>query len=206
MLGKVPNPTTLGIFFPVRQNDDVPKKGPRLDSPRVRPCALLAPKQSKEQAKAHPRSVPSQGASKRQSKAQPGPLPTQGAAKSRRRHSYKAPCRAASASVLDTVRKEGSPTTLGKVPNRTTLGIFFPVRQNDDVPKKSTRLDSPGSAPVHSWPQSNLRSKPRRIQEAPQAKARPRDNPRRSGPFLRKAQPSPVEGAVKRHLAGRPLF
>ena len=33
------------------QNDDVPKKGPRLDSPQARPSA----KQPKEQAKAHPR-------------------------------------------------------------------------------------------------------------------------------------------------------
>ena len=52
------------------QNDDVPKKGTRLDSPQARPSA----KQSKEQAKACPRSVPSQGASKKQSKAQPGPF------------------------------------------------------------------------------------------------------------------------------------
>ena len=190
MLGKVPNPTTLGIFFPVRQNDDVPKKGPRLDSPRVRPCALLAPKQSKEQAKAHPRSVPSQGASKRQSKAQPGPLPTQGAAKSRRRHSYKAPCRAASASVLDTVRKEGSPTTLGKVPNRTTLGIFFPVRQNDDVPKKSTRLDSPRVRPC-----ALLAPK----QSKEQATAHPRSAPSQGAPKRQsKAQRAlPAQGAAK---------
>ena len=205
MLGKVPNPTTLGIFFPVRQNDDVPKKGPRLDSPRVRPCALLAPKQSKEQAKAHPRSVPSQGASKRQSKAQHGPLPTQGAAKPRRRHSYKAPCRAAS--ILGTVCKEENPTTLGKVRNPTTLGIFFPVRQNDDVPQKGPRLDSPRVrpcallAPKQSKEQAKAhpRSVPSQGASKRQSKAQP-------GPFLRKAQPSPVEGTFKRHLAGRPLF
>ena len=50
MLGKVPNPTTLGIFFPA---GNVPKKGPRLDSPQ-------APAQS------NPRSKPT---SKRRSEA-----------------------------------------------------------------------------------------------------------------------------------------
>ena len=111
----------------MRQNDDVHKKGPRLDSPQARPSA----KQPKEQAKAHPRGdprrVPRQGVQEATqgavwaflNKAQSRPPP--------QKAQKKPPGRAAS--ILDTVREEGSPTTLGKVPNPTTLGIFFPVRQ-----------------------------------------------------------------------------
>ena len=205
-LGKVPNPTTLQIFFPVRQDNDVPKKHPGSIRPRPAPFSPQAIQAA------------SQGASKRQSKARPKPrrvqetiqgaawaLPTQGAAKPRRRAQLKAPCRAAS--ILGTVCKEGGPTTLGKVPNPATLGIFFPVRQNDNVPKKGPRLDSPRVRPCALLA-------PKQCKEA--RSKRPRDNPRRGpsqgaskrqskaqpGPFLRKAQPRPVEGAVKGALQG----
>ena len=109
-----------------------------------------------------------QGASKRQSKAQLGPFlrkaqpsPVEGTIK---RH--------LAGSILGTVCKEGNPTTSGKVPNPTTLGIFFPVRQNDDVPKKGPRLDSPQARPSakQSKEQAEARPrgdpKPRRVQEA----------------------------------------
>lgn len=46
----------------------------------------------------------------------------------------KGPCRAA-LFILGTACKEGNSTTLGKVPDPTTLGIFFSTRQNDDVQK-----------------------------------------------------------------------
>ena len=68
-VGKVPNPTTLGIFFPVMQNDDVPKKRPQARFPP-------GPPQRKAIQGA------SQGASKRRSKARPKarrPEATQGA-------------------------------------------------------------------------------------------------------------------------------
>ena len=97
------------------QNDDVPKKGPRLDSPQARPSA----KQPKEQAKAHPRGDPSasQGKASKDSiqdavwaqRRNQGPPPAEGAAK--------APWQGGLYS-RDTVREEGNLTTLGKVRQR----------------------------------------------------------------------------------------
>ena len=148
---KVPNPTTLGIFFPVRQNDDVPKKGPRLDSPQARPSA----KQSKGQAKAHPRGDPRRVP--RQS-VQDGGAVWAFLYKARSRPPpYKAqlrpPCRAAS--ILDTARKERNPTTLGKVPNPTTLGIFFPVTITN---MRSRQGKSTGQRRTSQGVQSDFRS------------------------------------------------
>ena len=129
-----------------------PKKGPRLDSSQARPSPRSKPRRIQEEiqgaveAKARPR-----GTFLYQARSRP---PIEGT-----------PGR--TASILDTVRKEGGPTTLNKVRNPTTLGIFFPVRQNDDVP----RLDSSRVRPCALWVQSTPRSKPRRIQETIQGRS-----------------------------------
>ena len=77
--------------------------------------------------------------------------------------------------------------------------------QNDDVPKKGLRLDSPPGPPLRtlgpkatqgaSQGASKRQSKVRQGASKRQSKAQP-------GPFLRKAQPSPVEGIVKGALQG----
>ena len=214
-LGKAPNPTTLRIFFPVRQNDDVPKKGTRLDSPQARPSA----KQTKEQASARPRSVPGQGASKKQSKQEKAPL--QGGLYSRHCSQRREPNNVRESSKPDNVRN-----------------LSFPLGETTTFPKKAPGLIPPRPAPA----QSNPRSKPRRIQEeaiqgAPQtkaskaqsgpsflyqarsrpphrrhpwqdaskkrSKARPKASPKGDPRRSLGSQGPPTEGAVK---AGRPLF
>ena len=140
-LGKAPNPTTLRIFFPVRQNDDVPKKGTRLDSPQARPSA----KQTKEQASARPRSVPGQGASKRQSKQEKAPL--QGGLYSRHCSQRREPNNVRESSKPDNVRN-----------------LSFPLGETTTFPKKAPGLIPPRPAPAQSNPGASKRrqSKPRR--------------------------------------------
>ena len=165
------------------QNDDVPKKGPRLDSPQAR-------------SQGNPRSKPRlrnydvgppqrkaiQGAKPSPPRSAPVRSWPQSNARSKPRRIQETIQGGRTASILDTVRKEGGPTTLDKVPNPTTLGIVFPVRQNDDVPKKKHQA---GSAPVHSGSkalqgasqgaserQSKARPKPRRVQETIQGAAK----------------------------------